>query len=185
MENIGERLVGDYLKAIKNCDFVEYNLHTKNVQGEIDVIGINANKKELYVCEVAVHLETGLQYVNPSTKTPDNVNRFLKKFEKNKQYAENNFEGYQIAYMIWSPIVKTSKSGSKNNQANDILEIIKQLKEKLDIDVKIICNNDYKSCIDELRDWSKNQTQELKSPVMRLFQIEEKLKRHLEKINQK
>ena len=36
MENPGETLVGDYLRYVKGCDFVDYNVYTKHVQGEID-----------------------------------------------------------------------------------------------------------------------------------------------------
>ena len=39
MENPGEHLVGQYLRTMKKCDFVEYNLRTIFVQGEIDVVG--------------------------------------------------------------------------------------------------------------------------------------------------
>ncbi|WP_279147231.1 hypothetical protein [Photobacterium carnosum] len=38
MQNPGEELVGEYLKHILGCDFVEYNLYTPNIQGEIDVV---------------------------------------------------------------------------------------------------------------------------------------------------
>jgi hypothetical protein len=73
MQNPGEEIVGEYLKAILNCDFVEYNLHTPDIQGEIDVVGINAENKIVYICEVATHLITGLQYVK--NKRPDNIAR--------------------------------------------------------------------------------------------------------------
>ena len=57
MENPGEHLVGQNLREIKECDFVEYNLQTKKTQGEIDVIGINSTKKKVYICEVANHIQ--------------------------------------------------------------------------------------------------------------------------------
>jgi hypothetical protein len=34
MENTGERLAGDYLRFIKGCDFVDFNVYTKKSQGE-------------------------------------------------------------------------------------------------------------------------------------------------------
>jgi len=81
MQNPGEEIIGEYLKIILGCDFVEYNLYTPDIQGEIDVVGINAKEEILYICEVATHLVTGLQYV--TKRQPDNVNRFVKKFRKN------------------------------------------------------------------------------------------------------
>jgi Holliday junction resolvase-like predicted endonuclease len=80
MQNTGEEIVGAYLQHIRGCEFVQYNLHTPDVQGEVDVIGINIRDRIIYVCEVAIHLITGLQYVKGGR--PGNVNRFLKKFEK-------------------------------------------------------------------------------------------------------
>ena len=80
MENAGEHIVGQYLQLIKKCDFVQYNLQTKTVQGEIDVVGINSEKREVYVCEVATHLETGLQYTKDNR--PNNVQKLISKFKK-------------------------------------------------------------------------------------------------------
>ena len=46
MENPGEELVGSYLREVCKCDFVEYNLPARFTQGEIDVVGINTEKKD-------------------------------------------------------------------------------------------------------------------------------------------
>lgn len=58
MENPGEELVGSYLREVMGCSFIQFNLNTKFIQGEIDVIGINYEKKTLHISEVATHLET-------------------------------------------------------------------------------------------------------------------------------
>ena len=89
MQNVGEEIAGEYLKIIKGCSFVEYNLYTPDVQGEIDVVGVDVLSNVLYVCEVAVHLVTGLQYVNAKVKQPDNVNRFSKNFLKISNMPKN------------------------------------------------------------------------------------------------
>ena len=59
--NVGEQLVSSYLRYIRKCDFIQTNLYTVDVQGEIDVVGINLAERKVYVCEVAIHLTTGLQ----------------------------------------------------------------------------------------------------------------------------
>ena len=61
--NVGEQLVSSYLRYIRRCDFIQTNLYTVEAHGEIDVVGINLKEKQVYVCEVAIHLTTGLQYV--------------------------------------------------------------------------------------------------------------------------
>lgn len=75
--NAGEQLVADYLQYVKGCQFVEQSLITTKEQGEIDVIGINIVKKELYICEVAIHLETGLQYTKD--RRPNNIQKIIDK----------------------------------------------------------------------------------------------------------
>jgi hypothetical protein len=185
MENIGETLVGDYLKVIRKCDFVEFNLYMPDVQGEIDVVGINAKKKEIYICEVATHLVTGLMYVNPKEKTPDNVDRFVKKFTKNIKYANKYFPEpeYKRQFMLWSPIIKNQKTGAKYNQTDDIAKIRAVIHERFQVDIEVISNQDYMNCLNELRLYARTETKELKSPVLRLFQIEEKLSEHLKKLS--
>jgi hypothetical protein len=178
MHNIGEAIVGAYLQHIRECEFVQYNLHTPDVQGEIDVIGINIRKRTIYVCEVAVHLITGLQYVSRERR-PDNVNRFLLKFKKDIAYATKYFEHYQREYMLWSPIVKNQAEGTKYNQLNDVAEISRQLLESHNIQLQLIINARFAECLQELREYARNETKEMKSPVLRLMQIEEKLKLHL------
>lgn len=179
MENIGETLVGDYLKVKYECDFVAFNVYTADPIGEIDVVGINSKKKEIYICEVATHLVTGLRYVNPKEKTSDNVGRFVKKFSKNIKYANDHFRDYKKHYMLWSPIVKDPKTGTKSNQTSDIAEIEAELSKQFQVNIDVISNDKYSKCLTVLREYASKQTKELKSPVLRLFQIEEKLKKHL------
>jgi len=183
MENIGESLVGDYLKVKRDCSFVEFNLYTPDVQGEIDVVGINVKDKIIYICEVATHLVTGLMYVNPKDKTPDNVDRFVKKFSKNIEYANTYFPEYQKIFMLWSPIVKNQKYGAKFNQTDDIDKIKAVIHERFQVDIEVVSNQDYMRCLNELRLYASTETKELKSPVLRLFQIEEKLSEHLKKLS--
>ena len=176
MQNIGEEIVGVWLKICRRCEFVEYNLQTPDTQGEIDVVGINVKEKRLYVCEAATHLVTGLMYVDPKTKQPDNINRLIKKFLKDIDYARKYFKDYQPDFMLWSPIVKSASKKAKHNQTNDIQEIVKQIKQQRDIELIVVKNEEYQKHLEELRAYAKKETKDLKSPVLRLMQIEEKLK---------
>ncbi len=181
MENIGEHLVGQYLQEIKECDFVQYNLQTKFIQGEIDVVAINSTTKEIFICEVATHLETGLQYTKNGK--PDNVKRFIAKFEKNIQYVEKNFNGYTPHYMLWTPIIRVpKKENPKNNQEQDLLDIQAFLKTKHNVELELFYNEKFLNCINELREKSLNTTSAMTSSVMRFLQIDEKLKRHIGKL---
>ena len=174
MEDPGEQLVGEYLRAVKNCDFIEYNLQTKFVPGEIDVVGIDSNKRKVYICEVATHLETGMQYVK--NNQPDNVARFFSKFSKNIEYANKHFSEFEIIFMLWTPIIRVpKKEGTIHNQLRDIELIRDKIKDKYDVKVELVYNEIYLECIGELRKAARKTTQPMSSPIMRFLQIEEKL----------
>ncbi len=180
MQNPGEEVVGEYLKLILGCDFVEYNLYTPDIQGEIDVVGINAEKKIVFICEVATHLVTGLQYVKD--KQPDNVGRFVKKFSKNIDYADKYFSDYEKHFMLWTPIVKNQGKGAKHNQMRDIEDIKAKIFKEFEVEIEPVINQNYATCLQRLREYAAKETKELKSPIMRLMQIEEKLFKHVRKL---
>jgi len=182
VENPGEELAGSYLSKIMGCSFVAFNLDTGVRQGELDVVGINLETKTVYLCEVAIHL-LGLQYVDPKLAQPDNVNRFLKKFENSISYAKKNFPDYHHVFMLWSPIVRISRETSKHNQIRDIENIRDEIKQKHNIDLEIIINERFLECISRLREFARKESKEIKTPIMRFLQIEEYLKAHVEKLN--
>lgn len=177
--NIGEEIAGTYLRVTKNCEFVEYNLYTEDVQGEIDVIGVNSLEKKVYICEVAVHLITGLQYTK--NNTPNNTNKLIEKFKRDIEYANKRFEQYEKVFMLWSPIVKNQKAKSKHNQLESINRVKNNLKTELGVDLIFIVNEEFEKCLKELREYAGSRTEELKSPILRFMQIEEKLRKFLVK----
>lgn len=167
--NIGEEFVASYLRHIKGCDFTQQNLYTVDIQGEIDVVGVNLKERKVYFCEVAIHLATGLQYTKDGR--PDNVRRITEKIRKDISYARTYFKDYSQHFMFWSPIVKAT--GVINNQVRDIAEIGENISRELD--------DKFMDCLSEMRGYAGQETKELKCPVLRILQIEEHLQKHLEK----
>lgn len=178
MGNIGEQIVSAYLKVINGCEFVECNLYTTDTQGEIDVVGVNTKDKKVYICEVAVHLITGLQYTRNGKV--DNTDRLQKKFAKDKVYAEGRFkeDGYKIVYQFWSPIVKSSKDGAKGDQMKSLLQVQQQLRQN-GVNLELVVNESFRSCLKQLREYAGSKTEELKNPILRLMQVEEKLEKFM------
>jgi Holliday junction resolvase-like predicted endonuclease len=176
-QNVGEEITGLYLQIARGCDFVQYNLYTPDVQGEIDVVAINFHDKIVYICEVAVHLITGLQYVKDAR--PDTEDRFIKKFKKNINYAQHAFPDYQRVYMLWSPIVKASAPTAKHDQVKAVENVKTRILQEEGVDIELIINEKYQECLQALRAYAAKRSEELKSPVMRLFQIEELLAKHV------
>jgi hypothetical protein len=58
--DIGESLVGAYMRQVRGCHMVAFDTFLPNSQGEIDVIGVaNAlDGVKVWVAEVAIHLNS-------------------------------------------------------------------------------------------------------------------------------
>lgn len=182
MLNVGEEICGEYLRRVMNCDFIRYNTKLTDVQGEIDVVGINLASKIVYACEVVVHLPSGMMYYKKGKIA--NVEVLTSKFRKDFEYLRDEFPNYKKVLMLWSPIVKNQKPGSKNNQSDDVQNIVERVKKSTGIIVQTIINNSYQDSLNELRKIAGKESKALDSPFMRYLQIEEYLKKHLNRTKQ-
>jgi len=179
--NIGEEICGEWLQHVRGCEFVQYNLKTPDVQGELDVIGINLVARTVYACEIAIHLITGLQYVRG--KRPDNVPRLTAKFRKDIAYIRKAFPDYTHVFMLWSPVVRNQRAGSRYNQINDVRQIVETIKSELGAIIEPVINEAFMEALASLREVAGRETKELDSSVMRVLQVEEHLARHLKRPN--
>jgi len=178
--NIGEELVAAYLQHILGCEFIQQNLYTIDAQGEIDVVGLNLKTKSVYVCEVAIHLTTGLQYT--FGKRPNNVNKLTEKFSRDIAYARKYLPEFKEHYMLWSPIVKARKNDSKYDQVKHLQQVLAIILDKYGVQLELIVNDQFANCLDMLRVEARRTTASLKSPVMRMLQIEEQLSKNGSKL---
>jgi hypothetical protein len=179
MENPGERLVGDYLRHVKGCDFVDFNVYTTATQGEIDVVGVALATKHAYICEAVTHLTTGIQYVKNAR--PDTSDRLIKKFIKDIQYGSQAFTNYTVSYMLWSPVVRHSNGKPEYDQFAHLKRVEEEVKSKTGIEIVLVINKAYVEAIDALRAFARAETKELKSPVMRFLQIEEWARKNMKR----
>lgn len=175
--NIGEEICGEWLRNVKQCEFIQYNLRTPDVQGEVDVIGLNMKSRTVYACEVAIHLITGLQYNKGGQ--PDNVRRLTAKLRKDAAYVCKAFPDYTRVFMLWSPIVKNQRVGSKHNQTSHINEIARIIKSECDVQIELMVNRKFQEALQALRIVARDTTKEMDSSVMRYLQVEEFLAAHL------
>ena len=175
MRDIAEEITGEWLRFVKKCEFVEYDVKeyegANTAQTEIDVIAINPSNKEIYICEVAAHVN-GLNYKRGRKSTEE----ILKdKFEKDKFYLDKNFSGKGFAdfkkhYMLWSPFVgPTTLQAIQKKVQNPLFE-------KYGIELELIVNREYHTKLQDLRQEAAKTTKNLSNfPVLRLLQIEEHL----------
>jgi hypothetical protein len=159
--DIGEYIVGGYLKVIKQCDFVDYNVRMPGggLKGlsELDVVGLDFKTKTAYLCEVTTHIR-GLLYGNNQTT----VEKIKQKHEVQKEYAELLLKDFpNRVYMFWSPYVPEGY-------------ITTELR-KIDT-LQLVINKDYTHCIEEMRKFAAENTNDLGNPFLRMLQILERLR---------
>lgn len=159
---VGEYIVGAYLKIIKECDFVDYNVRPPGggLEGlnELDVVGLDFKNKIAYLCEVTTHI-IGLLYKDNRTT----VERIKTKYERQKEYANKQLLDFPNRYfMFWSPVVPKGYITSEL--------------EKID-GLELVINRKYTQCIDELKEKAKKKTNDEGNPFFRMLQILEHLRR--------
>ena len=158
---MGEYIVGAYLKEILNCDVVDFNVRppTTGLEGlaEFDVIGLRFSDKVGYICEVTTHLD-GVKYGDNKTT----FERIRKKFERQKWYAKKFLSDFDdIHLMFWAPIVREGYLTKTLQDLNGL---------------ELIINKRYAECVDEIRDRAKKTTRDVGNPFFRALQILEHLR---------
>jgi hypothetical protein len=160
--DIGEYIVGAYLKVIKKGDFIDYNARPPGggLEGlnELDVVGLDFKNKSVYLCEVTTHIR-GILYKDNKTT----IVTIKKKYEKQKEYASKYLVDFPKRYfMFWSPVVP------KGYLTEEL--------EKID-GMEVVINEKYAQCIDELSAKAKALTNDVGNPFFRVLQILEHLRR--------
>ena len=158
---MGEYIVGAYLKIIKQCDFVDYNVRppTGGLEGlqELDVVGLIFKTKTAYLCEVTTHIRGVLYKDNKTT-----IERIRKKYDRQKRYSRKYLKDFDnVHYMFWSPIVPEGYLTKKLNRFRKL---------------ECIYNEQYTECINELRQKAKKMTNDVGNPFFRTLQILEHLR---------
>lgn len=161
---MGEYVVGAYLKLIKECDFVEYNVRRPGGKlaglNELDVMGLDFRNKTAYLCEVTTHLD-GLKYKSGNRTTIETTKN---KYDKLRDYAKNHLPGVfpKRHFMFWSPIVSAG------------LEIeLKKIRG-----LELVINDKYSACVDELLERASEVTYDTNNPAFRMLQILGHLRRY-------
>ncbi len=83
--------------------------------------------------------------------------------------------------MLWCPVIRRSKEDAILNQERDLRQIEENIQTKYGTPIEFVVNEDFQRRIDELRQYARDKTEELKNPVLRLLQIEEALQKHIGK----
>ena len=158
---MGEYVVGAYLKLIKGCDFVDYNVRPKlgGIEGlaEMDVLGLDFGGSMAYLCEVTTHLD-GLLYGD----NDETLRKLASKFQRQRSFASSHLGTFRSThYMFWSPVVP------KGRLTTALAEFT---------DVELVINAQYKKAVEDLRTLARNITRDEGNPFFRALQILEHLR---------
>jgi hypothetical protein len=168
MPEMGEYLVGAWLKLCGSCELIVYNqkLSPRGIKmNEVDVIGIAPHEKKAFFCEVGTHLG-GLLYAGGNEGTAQKVEE---KFKAMIKYASTIFPEFKIQYMLWAPYVP-------EGILTGLLSKIQVRLQNEDINVQLIINSEYTSRVNQLRMLAKGDTRDRGEPFYRAMQIIENLR---------
>lgn len=159
-QDIGENLVGSYLRYVDECPFVIYNTQIPGLQGEIDVMGMKiAPEPEVVFCEVVTHIR-GAQY-----GTYDHtINKIRDKISRAREFAKAIMADWQHRYEVWSPVVPVGK-------LTDRFAELETAYSDDELDVAFIINEIYADRVQRLLDRARRDPSATSEPAFRLLQI--------------
>lgn len=159
---MGEYLVGAYLRVVLGCDVVDYNVRLagggSTGQNELDVVGMDFDRGIAYLCEVATHVK-GLNYGKGNA---DTVLQLTKKHDWQRSYASQRLAQFPVhRFMFWSPNVPVGAL-TKGLSSIETLELV--------------VNGEYKRRVAELAQCAGRQKEDIGNPAFRLLQVLEALR---------
>lgn len=181
---IGELIVGSYLRLIDDCELVSYNQRSKEAghQMEIDVLGVESASGEqtVYACEVVTHLHGTLYSGNPDTDEwteygsdgyQYTLERLWDKFCEDYELLTDVFDDAEkYVLQFWSPVVP-------NGQLTDgLAELQRKFEEKHGVEIDFVINGEYSTRVNELRQEASQTKKSYDEPAFRFLQILEHLR---------
>jgi hypothetical protein len=154
--DLGESLVGAYLRHIERCSVVVYNNFFPDQQGEVDVVGIRGIRpREVFLCEVTTHID------GMDTKM---IERIDGKLARLREFAELTYPGEQYHYQWWSPNVPTGKRANA-------FELVRTQWAEEGRSLELIFNQAYTSRVAALIDYARRHSSTTSEPAYRLLQV--------------
>jgi hypothetical protein len=160
--DVGESLVGAYLRHMVRSDVVVYNSFFADRQGKVDVVGLTmAEPRRALLCEVTTHVG-GMLIVRHRRDATAEVVR--EKVERMRDFANLTFPDFEHRFEWWSPRVPEGK-------VTTALETLRQDYENADVDLQFVINSAYTERIRELARHAKHNTSTTNEPAYRLLQV--------------
>lgn len=160
--DIGESLVGAYLRHIVGCEVVTYNSFFADRQGEVDVVGIQTGTpRTIWLCEVTTHIQ-GMLITGRGERGQEVVLR--QKLDRLHAFAEATFPGDEYHYEWWSPWVAVGK-------LTKVIAEIEAEWEAAGRDLQFVMNEEYTERIRALAAHAKKNSSTTNEPAYRMLQV--------------
>jgi hypothetical protein len=145
-EDIGESLVGAYLRHVLGCEFLLLNTYLPSEQGEIDVIGIRLGPpRDIYFAQVTTQ-------------------EVRAKLQRAQRFAKSKFHGDRHHFQIWSP--KVAKGALTEEFATIAAEFAAR-----DERLTFMVNGAYGDAVEELICAAKTDRSSAGDPAFQLLQM--------------
>jgi hypothetical protein len=166
-EDIGESLVGSYLRYVLGCEFVLFNTYLSGEQGEIDVIGIRLGEpRDIYFAEVTTHLD-GMTYGG----NKQTVGKVRDKLLRAGRFAQQKFPTDRHHFQVWSPRVAV---GAMTTAFDEMTAEFAARDARL----TFVINQTYGEAVQALIQVAKTNGKATSDPAFRLLQVLARAKSH-------
>ena len=161
--DIGESIVGAYMRYIRECEVVVYNTFLRDRQGEIDVVALKTgDPRRVWLCEVTTHIG-GMLY--PGNGGADGtIAKLRDKLTRAREFAAVTFPGDSLQFEIWSPRVAKGK-------LTTAFDVLGDEALELGMDLKFVINEDYTARMRELLAHAKQNSSATSEPAYRMLQV--------------
>lgn len=157
--DMGESLVGAYLRYGERCDFVVYGTQTEK-QGEIDVIGFQVEQRRVWMCEVATHLD-GLLYGRAGSS--GTLVKVQTKVERAVAFGERTFPEQDRRFEWWSPKVGPTLLAGLDELVTELVSP--------GTTIEFVVNEEYSRRVERLLEEAAKATKATPEPFFRSLQI--------------
>lgn len=160
--DLGESLVGAYLRQVAGCNVVTFNTFTGVGQGEIDVIGLAGGDQPVaYLCEVTMHLDGLLIGRSGAASTAKKVDDKLRRADA---FARATFPTHSHRIEYWSPRIREGLT------LNAVRAVVDNLAAE-GIAASLVANETFTSRVNVLVQLARRTTSPSPDPAFRFLQV--------------
>lgn len=165
--DIGESLVGAYLRHIVGCQVVTYNSFFADRQGEVDVVALqHGASRTVWLCEVTTHIG-GMLIVRRGQNATEQA--IVEKLDRLHHFAQTTFPDDHHRFEWWSPRVAVG-------QLTSAMTAVENEWSALGRDLNFVINERYTDRIRQLATHAAGNSSTTGEPAYRMLQVLSRLR---------